>query len=250
MRRLARQAQKTVKLSDSLHRELASYVLAAGAAGVSIMALAPPSEGQIVYTPAHEQIERNGTMLIDLNHDGITDLTIREIPWKAFGDSKYPGNSLQAVIHNGGGILISVEPKWAAMLGRGERIEASSPARSGAAIIEQETSYGTYYGGLWPPSATNQFLGISFRIGRETHFGWARLSLRLGPPKKGIAAMLTGYAYETQPDTPIRAGDTGADANGNDYSGPTSEIFSSPGTEDKARPVSLGTLALGALAHR
>jgi hypothetical protein len=249
MRRLAGPTRKTVKLSDTLHRELAGYVLAAGAASVSVMALASPSEGQIVYTPAHEQIERNGTMLIDLNHDGTTDLTIREIPWTAFGDGRYPGNSVQAVIHNGGGILISVEPKWAAALGRGARIESSSPARSGAAIMDQETSYGTYYGGLWSAFTTNRFLGISFRIGQETHFGWARLSLRLGPPKKGIAATLTGYAYETQPGKPIRAGDTGADANGNDDPGPSSEIFSSPGTEDKATPVSLGTLALGALAR-
>jgi len=254
MRRLTGQTRKTVKLSDSVHRELAGYVLAAGAAGVSVMALASPSEGQIVYTPAHEQIERNGMMLIDLNHDGTTDLTIREIPWTAQGNGRYPGNSVQAVTRNGGGLRFGSEhynmPKWAAALVRGSKIGPSNAFRTGAEIVLHCTSSGVFYGGFWSEDTVNRFLGIRFRIGEETHYGWARMNTKLGPPQKGIAATLTGYAYETQPGKPIRAGDTGGvDADGNEDSAPSSEIFSSPGTEDKATPVSLGTLALGALAR-
>ena len=67
-----------------------------------------------------------------------------------------------------------------------------------------------------------------------------RLSLRLDPKKRSIAAMLTGYAYETQASKSIRAGDTGQ----NDVDeGPTSKRFSAPPT--RLQPT-LGALALGA----
>jgi hypothetical protein len=48
--------------------------MAASAAGVGILALAQTSEAKIVYTPANVPIV--GTVNIDLNHDGITDLGI------------------------------------------------------------------------------------------------------------------------------------------------------------------------------
>jgi hypothetical protein len=41
------------KLSESLHQRLNMYALVAGAAGVSALALMPPAEAKIVYTPAH-----------------------------------------------------------------------------------------------------------------------------------------------------------------------------------------------------
>ena len=41
------------QLSDSLHHRLNAYALAAGAAGVSLLALAGPAQARIVYTPGH-----------------------------------------------------------------------------------------------------------------------------------------------------------------------------------------------------
>src|ERR1700727_410444 len=65
-------------LSKPVHQRLSAYALAAGATGVSLLALAQPSEGEIVYTPANQTVGRNGSYNIDLNHDGITDFTILE----------------------------------------------------------------------------------------------------------------------------------------------------------------------------
>lgn len=238
-----KRSRKAVKLPDSLHRELAGYVLAASAVGVSVMALAPPSEGQIVYTPAHERIERNGTILIDLNHDGIADVTIREIPWNYGGGRSFRGNSVQAVIRGGGGIVFEIASNLAAQLACGAGIGPPGPFHSGVAIMDQETSFGTYYGGFWEPGTVGGFLGIRFRVGSETHYGWARFNTIIGPPRKGIGVMLTGYAYETQHDTPIRAGDTGSDAP-EENPDPTSEMFPAPKPE--AKQAGLGALALGA----
>jgi hypothetical protein len=40
--------RKTTRVSDSLHRQLNMYALAASAAGVSLLALAAPSEAEII----------------------------------------------------------------------------------------------------------------------------------------------------------------------------------------------------------
>lgn len=241
MRRLARQTRKTLKLSGPLHRDLTRYALAAGAAGVSVLALAPPSAGQIVYTPAHEILERNGTLLIDLNHDGTTDVMIRESYWTPDNDGFFPGNQVNAVTRKGRGIAGSFSG-WAYAMKRGSEIGPSNPFQSGRVVIFKATSSGVYYSnGAWD-GASNRFLGIRFRIGEETHFGWARLSTRLGSREQGIKVLLSGYAYETQQNTPIRAGDTGGAKE--QKSGPASELFSSPKPEEKH--AGLGVLALGA----
>jgi hypothetical protein len=69
--------RKTVDLPESLHRRLSMYSLAASAAGAGTLALSCPAEAKIVYTPAH--IVLGGEYYqykLDLNHDGVTDLTI------------------------------------------------------------------------------------------------------------------------------------------------------------------------------
>jgi hypothetical protein len=41
-------------LSESVQRQLNMYALAASAAGVSLLALASPAEGRIIYTHIHK----------------------------------------------------------------------------------------------------------------------------------------------------------------------------------------------------
>jgi len=63
-------------LSDSVHRQLNVYALAAGAAGVGMLALAQPAGAKIIYTPTHVRIAPNHAVPLDLNHDGKTDFTL------------------------------------------------------------------------------------------------------------------------------------------------------------------------------
>ncbi len=65
--------RKTAVLSASLQHNLNAYAIAAGAAGVSLLALAQPAEGKIVYTPVHENAVG---VDLDLNHDGTADFRI------------------------------------------------------------------------------------------------------------------------------------------------------------------------------
>jgi hypothetical protein len=65
------------EISDSVLRQIDCYALAAGAAGVGLLALAPPAESQIVYTPAHSLILTNSCLSFDLKHDGTADFVIQ-----------------------------------------------------------------------------------------------------------------------------------------------------------------------------
>jgi hypothetical protein len=68
----------TSNLSEPVHQQLNMYALAAGAAGVSLLALAQPCEARIIYRHTNVVIGRGGVPSydLDLNHDGITDFTI------------------------------------------------------------------------------------------------------------------------------------------------------------------------------
>ena len=65
-------------LSETLEHRLRSYSMAAAAAGVGMLALAHPAEAEVVIT--HKVIPvNNGTVSIDINHDGIADFQLRSL---------------------------------------------------------------------------------------------------------------------------------------------------------------------------
>lgn len=234
MLRPAARSRKQKPLSESLHRQLSLYALAAGGVG---MALARPAEAQIVYTPTHQTISRSQRIDIDLNHDGVTDVAIREIPWFLGGDGFFPGNSLQAEPRRAGGGIKQGLQGDAAALAPGSKIGPGDPFYRRAAMMAEYTSSAVYYYGSWA-NAKNGYLGIRFLINGEAHYGWARLNAGYDYHHKDIFALLTGYAYETQPDTPIRAGDTGQ----NDPDDSTGQTLPIPAIKEQR---TLGALALG-----
>jgi hypothetical protein len=81
--------------------------------------------------------------------------------------------------------------------------------------------------GSWK-NKQNRYLGLKFLISGEVHYGWARLSETCG--WLDLEENLTGYAYETIPNQPIKAGQE-------------------QGT-DEPGPDSLGMLARGAAGRR
>jgi hypothetical protein len=77
-------------------------------------------------------------------------------------------------------------------------------------MIGYSTAFDGTYWGLWAPNEKNRYLGVKFLIDGQVHYGWARMNAELYFPY--INALLTGYAYETTPNLPIRAGDEGQSA--------------------------------------
>lgn len=79
----------TAKLSKSVSHQLNSYALAASAAGVSLLALAPLAEGRIVYTKTDHVIDnRHELYRLDLNHDKIVDFSIQLLHYEPIYGAK------------------------------------------------------------------------------------------------------------------------------------------------------------------
>jgi hypothetical protein len=270
--------RKIVKLSEPIHQQLNMYAIAAGAAGVGALALVPPSEARIVYTPAHVTLQNTKPFALDLNHDGNIDFYLVQhrqflgrthsasnlsvchelstaLPYCAFSRSSTAPNALNAVA-----TVIATSTIEAAALRagaeiqRGRRFRNKKPVLMGAGEFYQTTQgrMSTQWIAPWVNGGKgikNHYLGLKFKIKGKFHFGWARLSVTTR--QNSLTATLTGYAYETIPGQGIIAGQTnGTDEIDNSVEQSKANdpghgaSLTSP-TPDAPQPASLGMLALG-----
>ena len=249
---MQRPSRKPSNLPRPIHHQLNMYALAAGAAGVSMLALAQPSQAKIVYTPAHHVIGKNSYFLIDLNHDGIWDFFIYNSALRSLSASV---NFLKAAPNHDESAGVEGafrSPDWFFALARkrGARISGAGRFYS-RGLMAAQCARGTY---SWSPACKsngtigstgnwvnvkNHYLGLSFVIHGKTHYGWARLTVRVSKSKFTMTATLTGYAYETIPGKGIIAGQTKG----------TDDIVERPDaalTVLTPEPATLGALAMGA----
>jgi hypothetical protein len=222
--------------SRQFNARLQMYSLAASATGVGLLALAPSVSAEIVYTPANVTIDvRNlHSYALDVNNDGTADFFINATYRQSVDQSG--GTSRIMLNPAAGNGAVGYGGKSALALTTGQRI-GSGRKFAGKHMATLHTFIGTEFTfyGQWA-NVKNRYLGLQFQIDGQTHYGWARLSVggRL------LQARLTGYAYETMPNTPIAAGKTsGADV------APVAYQRSVSGREFNA---TLAALALGAPA--
>ena len=221
-------------LSRKLNRKLAGYATAATAAGVGVLAFAQPAAAKIVFTPTSRFIPSNSVYKLDVNHDGIADFIIQN-SYACNSDYCYAG--LSALPQAGNGVegapgFLGIP--YAFALKQGATIGSSRPF-SGKLML----NYGMGSVGRWK-DVRKRYLGLKFQINGTTHFGWARLTVGLHGSR--IIAYLSGFAYETTPNTPIVAGQTSDDDVSNN-AGPGPMFDALP-----PQPASLGLLARGAEA--
>src|SRR5580700_8468796 len=220
-------------LSTTFDRRMNLYSTAAAAAGVSMLAMAQPAQAKVVYTPTNVDINEKFPYALDVNGDGIPDFTFTAVSADhttlLICDLDTVGNALQQNRGEGG---------------------AAGAFPTGAAIgPAQKFTSATTYGGIfmaaffaysvtdsWGPWRTTyeRYLGMKFLIDGEVHYGWARLSIN----KMGQKVMLQGYAYETDVNTKIVAGNEGPETK--KAAAPTKQITPA------SQPASLGKLAMGA----
>jgi hypothetical protein len=220
-------------MSDSVHQQLNMYALAATAAGVGMLAGAQPTEAKIVYTRAHHLIGKNAHYSLDLNHDGVADITFVNLYGCNFD---YCYDVLNANPAGGNGVegakgFLGIPYAYA--LNAGAHIGPKHPF---SGQLMASSNMGTL--GQWL-NATNRYLGLRFQIKGKIHYGWARLNVHLTGGI--IKALLTGYAYETIPNKPIIAGKTKAADEVSSVDQANAATFSAPA----AKPAALGVLAMG-----
>jgi len=231
----------STKLRDSLHRQLYEYALAASAAGVTLLALAPPVQAEIVYTPTNVTIGPNQSYDLDLDNNGTADFTIvfqsSNSALNLFVENPGGGNAVAAHLANTGGF------QWAYAFSSGWRITpVTRHFTSGRATMAwaQKGQYRTAWGGSWAFSGfgVQGYLGLKFQIKGKIHYGWARLSTDFFLSK---AATLTGYAYETKANRTIKTGQE-QETEGSVEQGDPAALKPAP------RPATLGMLARGSRA--
>ncbi|MFZ0420180.1 MAG: hypothetical protein WAM04_18905 [Candidatus Sulfotelmatobacter sp.] len=247
MKLSSRSRERPSELSPIVHHRLTTYALAAGATGVSLLALAPPSQAEIVYTPVNAVIGRGSTYRLDVNGDGIVDFTIAERPGinqdrtsQILWAKGATGNAVVCSTSNCASIYYAVALRPGSQIGnvRGQ----GWLGRNAPMAFEELPKLGTLtYGGPWV-NVTNRYLGLKFKISGELHYGWARLTVKFhgGPPKdRTWEAYLTGYAYETVAGKSIVAGQTKGSTDGDESDASLRRM------PDAIHIATLGKLALG-----
>lgn len=247
MKKNSPQQAKPLRLSHALHAQLNMYAIAASAAGVGVLALAQPATAKVVYTPVHQIIGANGVYNLNLNHDRTVDFLIQQWNYQNWSSN----NQLLADPAVGNGVMgkeyIASALASGASIGPNQTfIAGESNGEVMLSVTHTTTGGPSFVHGPWA-NVRNRYLGLKFQISGETHYGWARLSVRR--QQFHFTALLTGYAYETEPNTAIKAGQTSDDvavssANPNASESSTSTPLNNSSATQRNR--SLGDLALGA----
>jgi hypothetical protein len=173
-----------------------------------VLGFTPVVNAEVVYAPVNITVSGSGTLKIDLNHDGINDVSIvfsgKSILCAGTGLGGY--GSVYALPAAGNSTVAN--GNYVLALTSGVKIGSGNSFYSAEGLMLQystclyppHTNYGAWQ------NVSNRYLGIRFLINQHIHFGWARLSVFEG--KSGPTITLTGYAYENVAGTSISAGQT------------------------------------------
>jgi hypothetical protein len=184
---------KTSSGPEPVRQHLNSFAIATILA-VGLLAVAWPAAAEIVYTKVNVQMPGRGSTSynLDLNNDGVTDFTFtvtgaygcgfpNECFWFFYSFVETPASG------NG------AEGSPPTNLAKGDQIGPSQSFYGGTGTIES-----SFLG----PISLKGYLGLSFQIDGETHYGWAKISVNM---KTGVVTLVS-YAYETIANMPINAG--------------------------------------------
>jgi hypothetical protein len=224
-------------LGEVLDKELAAYVTAATAAGVALLA-APDAVAEIRYTPVHILVAPGATYWIDFNHDGTNDFGLHRRSFAGVGSIllAVPGDpGVNEVVQAASGGDSAAALTVGAAIGPNQKFASRTSYAYGGFFMALAGSFasGTLFKGPWKDQI-NKYLGLKFVVGGEFHYGWVRMTVTHDLKLTAV----TGFAYETEPNKPIRAGkESGSDEES------ASEPL--PSGSEISEPATLGMLALG-----
>lgn len=264
-----RESNRKLKRSDSFESRLNAYALAAMSAGVAVLAWPVPAECEAVCLLT-DNVSLTGSATYQLYFPGQRTPAFNVAQtWANFSSQSY-------FFWNRGFFIPNTAGAAAVLAGSGLPADLSASAVIGpGANFGKGNSYGLLF--TYGPSGggtryhhrgnfTNKvnYVGFKFSVEGQTHFGWARMFVTLGPGGYGNTTATTihlpAYGFETAPNKAITVNENCKD-NGQpvgqatplDNSGAlssTQELTgadpSVAGTTAKTLPaITLGALALG-----
>jgi len=215
---MKRPARVPSQLSESLHKRLGAYALPASAAGVGMLALAPPAGARIIYTPAHKVIPHGFPYPLNLTHHGANQFSLSIGSYRTCCDGRVILSGMRAIAganyQNGSAQVLGAQ-SYASALKAGAKIGSQGPFSNRATdmgVVGWYSWYGFFFRGQWANSGKgvkDRYLGVRFIIEGKIHYGWARLRFDVSTGNQPwVNATLNGYAYQTIPNKPIKAGQT------------------------------------------
>lgn len=242
---------------EPLSQRLNAYALAAGAAGVAVLACTMPAEAAPVCKTLSAQLTRTSTFPLYLIDPAVPAFNIAQGTNATFRSGSLTGVGTIFWWNRG---FFTPNTAGANVLLDGNRLPADVVA--GAEIgpggnFGKGTSYGLLFtygkgqvsfvgGGTKLRHAGNfnltqsNYIGLQFTEAGAVHYGWARLAIGFqdgGSDVKHAVTHIFGYGYESTPNTTIGAGScSGAEQAHADVHDSSALIY---------RGASLGMLALG-----
>jgi hypothetical protein len=184
-------------------------VLNYAAMSAAILGTADAATGQVVYTDiddvsldtadAFYQVDFDGDAVLDINL-GVTNFT---------GGPGATARGSDGTSFNGNGIVGEEAGGfyYPSNLAAGVTVDAGSPVLT--SVRGDMYVYACYSNSLWCGEVTDGYVGASFDVGGNTHYGWVRLDI-LSNGTGGFGTMIIkDFAYESTPDTAIETGDEG-----------------------------------------
>lgn len=175
-------------LENNDQQRLMAYL---AAAGLGAFAFGDDASAAIVYTPVEPAVtlvpypSSPSSFDLDFNHDGTVESAILNTSVNMQARSFPPARTLTS---SGSYYVFS--------FASGSMIDGSA-ANAGGANLMVNLNYGYNFVG------TGGYVGFKFDIDGSTHYGWAQIDVSLSPQE----AVISGYAYESTPETGIVAGE-------------------------------------------
>jgi hypothetical protein len=197
-------------LPEGVNKRLTAYALAAGAAGVGLLALAEPAQADIIVSNTPISIGQNSTKFLTINGNDVLKFSNNGGCSPPFGLSSCRQRVYARAAGSGAGALQGSDSRG---LVKGAKIGPGGLFQSAVLLASCRNAgssfkfcFRTEFG--WNKSG---YLGFKFLSNGRTQFGWAHVALpRTGPPTSFFAPSISKWAYDTVPGQTIEAGQTSA----------------------------------------
>lgn len=187
------------KMSERLAKYSAMSLAIAGVADAN---------GQIAYTDVTPDYDGFNTLYqLDLDGDTVTDFFIFT---GSYGSSPVNAVAIDAVETSNSFLGSAPGPyEYPFALNSGDPISSGQATwfEGAANGVAGTLNYTSCYNGIGSSNwcgVVDKYLGLRFKIGTDTHYGWVRLDVDAA----GMNWTLKDYAYNTVPNEPINAGQT------------------------------------------
>jgi hypothetical protein len=181
--------RQELRAKGLLDKKLAMYAIAGAAAVV-----APnTAKAGIILTTVNQTVNSTGTYNFNLSGPSSNDITITANP-----------SEIDAIANTGAGVVMNSGD--VAALAFGALIDPTNTGSFGSGGKMVNTSGGLLTGGYWSSTGGDAYLGFYFNGPANPQAGWADIQTSGNPNSTSFT--IVNYAYETNPNTAITAGQT------------------------------------------